>query len=56
MKENLKIAVLGTGYWAQFQIAAWMDIGCKVTAAWNRTTSCAWTQQIALIYPMYTKP
>lgn len=41
MKENLKIAVLGTGYWAQFQIAAWMDIGCKVTAVWNRTTSRA---------------
>ncbi len=37
MKENLKIAVLGTGYWAQFQIAAWQDIGCEVVAVWNRT-------------------
>ena len=41
MKENLKIAVLGTGYWAQFQIAAWLDIGCEVTAVWNRTISRA---------------
>ncbi|MGI6726781.1 MAG: Gfo/Idh/MocA family protein [Christensenellales bacterium] len=37
MKESLKIAVLGTGYWAQFQIAAWQDIGCEVVAVWNRT-------------------
>ena len=41
MKENLKIAVWGTGYWAQFQIAAWLDIGCEVTAVWNRTISRA---------------
>lgn len=36
-KERLRIAVFGTGYWAQFQIAAWQAIGCDVVAAWNRT-------------------
>lgn len=37
MKQPLKIAVMGTGYWAQFQIAAWQAIGCEVVAVWNRT-------------------
>lgn len=37
----LKIAVFGTGYWSQFQIAAWQAIGCKVIAVWNRTKSKA---------------
>lgn len=37
MGRILKVAVLGTGYWAQFQIAAWQAIGCEVTAVWNRT-------------------
>ena len=34
---RLRIAVLGTGYWAQFQIAAWQSIGADVVAVWNRT-------------------
>lgn len=33
----MKIAVFGTGYWAQFQIAAWQSIGAQVVALWNRT-------------------
>lgn len=34
---RLRIAVFGTGYWAQFQIAAWQSIGADVVAVWNRT-------------------
>ena len=37
MSKPLRIAVFGTGYWAQFQIAAWQAIGAQVVAAWNRT-------------------
>ena len=33
----MKVAVFGTGYWAQFQIAAWQSIGVQVVALWNRT-------------------
>lgn len=33
----MKIAVFGTGYWAQFQIAAWQSIGEEVVAVWNRS-------------------
>ena len=36
-ERQLRVAVFGTGYWAQFQIAAWQAIGVQVTAAWNRT-------------------
>ncbi len=41
MRRKLSVAILGTGYWAQFQIAAWQAIGCEVTAVWNRTASRA---------------
>ncbi len=37
MSKPLRIAVFGTGYWAQFQIAAWQAIGAQVVAVWNRT-------------------
>jgi predicted dehydrogenase len=33
----MKIAVLGAGYWTQFQIPAWQSLGADVTAIWNRT-------------------
>lgn len=35
--KALRVAVFGTGYWAQFQIAAWQAVGAQVVAAWNRT-------------------
>ena len=35
--RKLRVAVFGTGYWAQFQIAAWQAIGVEVAAVWNRT-------------------
>ena len=36
-KSALRVAVFGTGYWAQFQIAAWQAAGVQVAAVWNRT-------------------
>ena len=36
-----RVAVLGTGYWAQFQVAAWQALGVPVVAVWNRTRSRA---------------
>jgi predicted dehydrogenase len=35
--KKLRVAVFGTGYWAQFQIAGWQAIGVDVVALWNRT-------------------
>jgi predicted dehydrogenase len=35
--SSTRIAVFGTGYWAQFQIAAWQSVGAEVAAVWNRT-------------------
>jgi predicted dehydrogenase len=32
-----RVAVLGTGYWAQFQVGAWQALGVPVVAVWNRT-------------------
>lgn len=41
MKE-LKFAVLGTGFWSQFQVGAWSEIpGAKLVALYNRTKSKA---------------
>lgn len=36
-----RVAVFGTGYWAQFQIAAWQAVGAEITAVWNRTRAKA---------------
>ena len=41
MEDKLRVAVFGTGYWAQFQIAAWQAIGADVCCVWNRTRSRA---------------
>ena len=41
MGNKLRVAVFGTGYWAQFQIAAWQAIGADVCSVWNRTRSRA---------------
>jgi predicted dehydrogenase len=43
---DLRYAVFGTGFWSQFQIAAWNEVGgVKLAAAYNRTLSRA--QRIA---------
>lgn len=41
MKE-LKFAVLGTGFWSQFQVGAWSEVpGARLVALYNRTESKA---------------
>ena len=37
----MRIAILGTGYWAQFQMATWQAMGVEIAAVWNRTKSRA---------------
>jgi len=37
----LKIAILGCGYWAAFQVAAWQAVGASAVAVWNRTKTRA---------------
>lgn len=40
--KKLKFAVLGTGFWSQFQIGAWSEIpGVELVALYNRTISKA---------------
>jgi D-apiose dehydrogenase len=40
--QDTRIAVLGAGFWAQFQIAAWQEVpGARVVALYNRTRSKA---------------
>ena len=39
---NLKFAVMGTGFWANFQIPAWFEVGgVELVALYNRTRSKA---------------
>ena len=39
---NLRFAVLGTGFWSQFQIPAWLEAGgVELVAVYNRTVSRA---------------
>lgn len=39
---NLRFAVLGCGFWSQFQIAAWQEVGgVELAAVYNRTRSKA---------------
>jgi predicted dehydrogenase len=39
---KLRYAVLGTGFWANFQIAAWNEVGgVELVALYNRTVSKA---------------
>lgn len=35
--SKLKVAVLGAGYWAAFQIPSWQAAGAEVVGVWNRT-------------------
>jgi D-apiose dehydrogenase len=36
--SDLRLAVLGTGYWARYQLAAWRELpGVRCVAAYNRT-------------------
>lgn len=44
MAEALKFAIFGTGFWANFQLAAWKELkGVQCVAAYNRTISKAQT-------------
>ena len=36
-----KVLVLGTGYWANFQIPAWQSHGVEVSGVWNRSVDKA---------------
>jgi predicted dehydrogenase len=39
---NLKFAILGTGFWANYQLAAWLEVGgVECVALYNRTRSKA---------------
>ncbi|MHB1317113.1 MAG: Gfo/Idh/MocA family protein [Anaerolineae bacterium] len=40
---DTRVAIFGTGYWAQFQVAAWQALGVPVVAVWNRTRERAET-------------
>jgi len=40
--SDLKFAVMGTGFWAQYQIPAWFEVdGVQLVAVYNRTVSKA---------------
>jgi predicted dehydrogenase len=42
MNKKLRFAVLGTGFWANYQIPAWMELeGIELVALYNRTRSKA---------------
>ncbi len=42
--KNLRFAVIGTGFWANYQIPAWMELnGVELVALYNRTKSKAET-------------
>lgn len=42
--DNLKFAIFGTGFWANFQIPGWQELdGVQCVAAYNRTVSKAET-------------
>ena len=42
MKMELRFAVIGTGFWANYQIPAWREVeGATLVAAYNRTRSRA---------------
>jgi predicted dehydrogenase len=44
MTNKLRFAVLGTGFWANYQIPAWMELeGIELVALYNRTLSKAET-------------
>jgi predicted dehydrogenase len=40
--SDLRFAILGTGFWSRFQLAAWLELkGAKCVALYNRTVSKA---------------
>lgn len=42
MTEKLRFAVIGTGFWANYQIPAWLEVGgVELAAVYNRTRSKA---------------
>ena len=41
-KATLRCAIIGTGFWANYQIAAWLEIpGVQIVALYNRTKNKA---------------
>src|SRR5580765_3858042 len=42
MMKDLRFAIIGTGFWARYQLAAWGEVrGAKCVALYNRTLSRA---------------
>ncbi|MCL2775338.1 MAG: Gfo/Idh/MocA family oxidoreductase [Oscillospiraceae bacterium] len=41
MRKLNRVLVLGTGYWANFQIPAWQSLGVEVSGVWNRSADKA---------------
>ena len=42
MERKLRFAVIGTGFWANYQIPAWMELdAAELVAVYNRTRSRA---------------
>jgi predicted dehydrogenase len=40
--QHLRLAVFGTGFWSNFQIPAWLEVGgVKPQAIYNRTVARA---------------
>jgi len=40
--SDLRLAILGCGFWSQFQIAGWRELpGVELVAVYNRTRSKA---------------
>ena len=40
--DNLRVGIFGTGFWSNFQIPAWLEVGgVKITALYNRTMAKA---------------
>ena len=39
---ELRFAILGTGFWARYQLAGWRELpGARCVAVWNRTRAKA---------------
>ena len=56
--ENLKFAVIGTGFWSTLQIPAWLDVGgVELSALYNRTVEKAEKAALKYGYPkVYNDP
>ena len=42
MNKPIRLAVMGAGFWSQFQIAGWRELeGAQIVAIYNRTLAKA---------------